>query len=477
MKKWDIIGDIHGQSAKLEGLLAKLGYHETGGVYRHPQRRVLFLGDYIDRGPDVRRVLQIVRAMVEADEAVALAGNHEVNAVHYHTKGPDGQPLRPHSEEKAAQHAATLEQFADCPEEWNEWLEWFAKLPLFFETEDFRAIHACWSDRHIEDVRNRNLTDPVFLFAAADKQQPEGRAMQILIKGPELDLPPGVTLQDKNGTQRKTMRVRWWNLRQGPSLYSSLVMPPGSPAPEGSASEAELEEIPDYPPDAKPVFVGHYWLGHPSGVAPLAANVVCLDFSAGADGPLVACRWNGSISASEYYTSPHEDVLVFDIGEELDRYFDDSSRNLVGQPRIVIYLGGPASGKTTLRRKWHSHGYVVVDAAEIFLNLSRGSYYDFPGPFVGLLDVIGQNVAARAVAERRNIVTEIIGTDYEQAKGLFDAMTSIGYSIEAKAITCDIETAMQRNASRGDDSISAYYCEPFQRSWLQRAATALLSRG
>jgi len=137
MKKWDIIGDIHGQSAKLEGLLAKLGYHESGGVYRHPQRRVLFLGDYIDRGPDVRRVLQIVRAMVEAGEAVALAGNHEVNAVHYHTAGPNGQPLRPHSEEKAAQHAATLEQFADCPEEWNEWLGWFSKLPLFFETEDY----------------------------------------------------------------------------------------------------------------------------------------------------------------------------------------------------------------------------------------------------------------------------------------------------------------------------------------------------
>ena len=208
MKGWDIIGDIHGHSAKLEGLLAKLGYRESGGVYRHPQRRVLFLGDYIDRGPDVRRVLQIVRAMVEAGEAVALAGNHEVNAVHYHTKGPNGQPLRPHSKEKAAQHAATLEQFADCPEEWNEWLGWFSKLPLFFETEDFRAIHACWSDKHIENVRNRDLTDTAFLFAAADKHQPEGRAVEILIKGPELALPPGVTLRDKNGTERKTMRVR-----------------------------------------------------------------------------------------------------------------------------------------------------------------------------------------------------------------------------------------------------------------------------
>ena len=477
MKGWDIIGDIHGQAAKLEGLLSKMGYRESDGVYRHPDRRILFLGDYIDRGPSVRRVLQIVRAMVEAGEAVALAGNHEVNAVHYHTAGPDGQPLRPHSKEKAQQHAATMEQFADCPEEWNEWLGWFSKLPLFFETEDFRAIHACWSEKHIEDVRNRDLTDTAFLFAAADKRLPEGQAMEILVKGPELALPPGITLRDKNGVERKNMRVRWWNLRDGDSSYGSLVMPPGSHAPEGAASEEELSDIPDYPPTAKPVFIGHYWLAHPNGVAPLADNVVCLDYSAGADGPLVACRWNGSIGASEYHTSPHEHVHIFDIGEEMDRYFDDSSLPLIGQPRLVIYLGGVASGKTTLRQKWHSRGHVLVDAAEIFLNLSRGSYYDFPGPFTGLLHIIGKSVAARAVAERRNIVTELIGSNYEETKDLFEAMTSIGYGIEAKAITCDIETAMRRNASRGEDSISAYYCEPFQRSWLQGAATAQLSRG
>ena len=49
MKKWDIIGDIHGHSAKLEGLLAKLGYRESGGLYRHPQRRVLFLGTHTSK--------------------------------------------------------------------------------------------------------------------------------------------------------------------------------------------------------------------------------------------------------------------------------------------------------------------------------------------------------------------------------------------------------------------------------------------
>ena len=69
MKGWDIIGDIHGHSAKLEGLLAKLGYHESGGVYRHPHRRVLFLGDYIDRGPEPVRSVALVRELCDAGVA------------------------------------------------------------------------------------------------------------------------------------------------------------------------------------------------------------------------------------------------------------------------------------------------------------------------------------------------------------------------------------------------------------------------
>jgi Calcineurin-like phosphoesterase len=315
MKKWDIIGDIHGQASKLETLLGLLGYIECDGVYRHPERRVLFVGDYIDRGPAIRRVLQIVRAMVDAGEAVALAGNHEVNAVHYHTLGPDGQPLRRHSREKVDQHAATLEQFAGCEREWNEWLGWFVRLPLFFETDDFRAIHACWSDEHIKDVCGRELTDREFLFATADKSRPEGRAITILVKGPELALPPGVTLKDKNGVERKSMRLRWWNLPQETASYAALVMPPGSPAPEGSASKEELLGVPDYPSNAKTVFCGHYWLPYEGHVAALAGNIVCMDYSAGKDGPLVACRWNNSLEKSEFRVTRATPTLLCSIGE------------------------------------------------------------------------------------------------------------------------------------------------------------------
>ena len=50
----DIIPDIHGQAAKLRASLDTLGWRRGPAGWRHPSpgRRILFLGDFIDRGPD-----------------------------------------------------------------------------------------------------------------------------------------------------------------------------------------------------------------------------------------------------------------------------------------------------------------------------------------------------------------------------------------------------------------------------------------
>ncbi|MER8029734.1 polynucleotide kinase-phosphatase [Streptomyces bauhiniae] len=71
---FDIIGDIHGCSAELEALLAKLGYAD--GV--HPEgRTAVFVGDLVDRGPDSPAVLRRVMGMVAAGNALCVPGNHE----------------------------------------------------------------------------------------------------------------------------------------------------------------------------------------------------------------------------------------------------------------------------------------------------------------------------------------------------------------------------------------------------------------
>lgn len=172
----------------------------------------------------------------------------------------------------------------------------------------------------------------------------------------------------------------------------------------------------------------------------------------------------------------NERVSLFDIGAEIARCFDDSSIPRGEEPRIVILMGGIASGKTTIRKERYSTGYVVVDAADIFLSLSRGGVYPFPEAFVQPMELIGDAVARRAVSERRHIVMESTGMEFEPTQALIETMTAIGYRVSVQAVVCDIEEAWRRNTSRGNDDISCYYAEPFHRRWLLEAAKAALER-
>ncbi len=78
---FDIIGDIHGCADELEALLSKLGYEtdSRAGAYAHPAgRRLVFLGDIVDRGPRILDTYRLVRATVQAGNALCLPGNHEI---------------------------------------------------------------------------------------------------------------------------------------------------------------------------------------------------------------------------------------------------------------------------------------------------------------------------------------------------------------------------------------------------------------
>jgi serine/threonine protein phosphatase 1 len=72
------IGDIHGSLDKLRSLLARCEHDAAGAPMR-----LVFIGDYIDRGPDSRGVIEHVMALQErlADRVVALMGNHEAMAL------------------------------------------------------------------------------------------------------------------------------------------------------------------------------------------------------------------------------------------------------------------------------------------------------------------------------------------------------------------------------------------------------------
>src|SRR3954447_13531158 len=122
---YDLIGDIHGHADELVQLLETLGYQKKLGAYRHPERKVIFLGDFIDRGPKIRQVLEMVRPMIEEGNALSVMGNHELNALAYHTDDPEspGEFLRPHTDQNTHQHRQTIEQLK--PQELRSYLDWF----------------------------------------------------------------------------------------------------------------------------------------------------------------------------------------------------------------------------------------------------------------------------------------------------------------------------------------------------------------
>ncbi len=290
---YDLIGDIHGQHGKLTALLHHLGYLPQGHTFRHPGgRKVIFLGDYIDRGPRIRETLHLVRGMVDAGDALAIMGNHEFNAVCYATPDGKGDYLRSHEPKNVKQHSATLNQFVGHEREWGQWLAWMKHLPFFLELGGMRAVHACWDAERMSLLHGRTLLDLAFLRAATTGGTAEFLAIENVLKGPELDLPEGEVLEDKEGVPRTKIRARWWNLRKG-ITFGEIAMPSGMKTAKPLTDQA-LQALPNYPETAAPVFCGHYWIPPTTPKQPLARNIACLDYcGALADHPLIAYRWDG----------------------------------------------------------------------------------------------------------------------------------------------------------------------------------------
>ncbi len=304
---YDLIGDIHGHAQELEALLAQLGYRELNGVYQHPDRRVIFLGDFIDRGPNIPRVIEIARSMVEHGRALAVMGNHEWNALAFHTADRQypGQFLRRHTDKNIHQHRATLDQLS--PRELTEALAWFRMLPMWLDLDGIRAVHACWDEPSMQllnEARDGStiITDD-FLHAASEEASPLFTALETVLKGKEIPLPNGVTFADKDGHIRKRMRARWYADPVG-QTYQSYALT-NEITCEFPLEESVIQSSPSYPTDAVPVFFGHYWL-RAEQPAILAPNAACLDYSVAKQGFLCAYRWNGerTLSNDHFVWSP-----------------------------------------------------------------------------------------------------------------------------------------------------------------------------
>ena len=282
----DIIPDLHADPERLARTLDRVG----------TQTRLAFLGDFIDApeqahgSADDAGVLERVRDLVERDRAIAIMGNHELNAILFHRTRGDGAPMRARDDKNCAQHKSFLDRFGTGTSEATAWTQWFLEtLPLWRELDGLRLVHACWSPADIACIAQRRpdgFLKPEDLEEVGEKTTPFASAVDRLLTGPELSLPDGHTFIDAHGHERSEMRVAWW--REGARSWRELALTNIDPArlPDGEPDRLS-EHLITYPAEASPVLFGHYKM---VGAPVLEqANAACLDY------PAAPCvyQWRG----------------------------------------------------------------------------------------------------------------------------------------------------------------------------------------
>lgn len=287
-KKLDFIGDIHGNAQKLLLLLNKLGYEKLHEGWSHNEgRQVMVLGDFINVGNDSKLVLQILFGMWSNNVAQIIIGNHEYYlAWNYYKYGnaifEENGPLE-------KEYKKLLNEFRNDVTLFSKYMEWLCTLPLYIEREEFRAVHAYWSDENFQILEKyKNLQD-IFNNIDGLKKKKANLLKQSInetIIGKQVVLFPSC-----NNKNILKFRIKWWTNVYGKMLPECIVVHKSVQCPGLIITPSLLPGFKIYNSYEKPVFFGHYWLKRMPYL--ISNNICCLDFGAAKGGYLAAYKWNG----------------------------------------------------------------------------------------------------------------------------------------------------------------------------------------
>jgi hypothetical protein len=282
-----------------------MDYELIDGTWQHPERKAIFVGDLIDRGPRQIDSVMIAKRMVEGGHAHIVMGNHEFNAIAYATPNPNkpGDFLRTHwgklGRKNRKQHKVFLSGVGKNSTRHKECVDWFKTIPLWLEIGGIRVIHAYWNLLAMENLRgklgpNNTVTDEL-MVTMSTKGHDDYHDLEILIKGPEIEMPEGLSYKDKDGIARRSARFAWWDPKASTFDVAARI-PDNCTAIDGTPfPELPAVPIPSGNPapygDTIPLFFGHYWCT--DGDEIISDHAMCVDYSAGKGGPLKAYRWNG----------------------------------------------------------------------------------------------------------------------------------------------------------------------------------------
>lgn len=337
----DVVGDVHGEFDALVRLLQALGYDADG---RHREgRRLVFVGDLGDRGPDSPAVYDLAIRLHAAGRAQAVLGNHELNLLRGAVKDGNGWFFE-------RDHDRANGRFTDsrrvAPVDRERIRRFAAVLPVALERDDLRVVHAAWHDASLErfaqDLAHGPYSSIYRQFAAeaeriedrarlADEAEREQSTFGHLLSDPDAEVPllTGIGACDVHYQMSNPLRV----------VTSGIEQLAGRPF-WASGKWRMVDRVPwwrDYDATQAVVF-GHYWRwpdpptrglfskGNPDPFEDVAPdewlgprrNAFCTDYSVGVryaerrerpDGPwltrLGAVRWP-------------EGRLIYDNGRDLE---------------------------------------------------------------------------------------------------------------------------------------------------------------
>lgn len=322
----DVIGDVHGEIEALESLLSHLGYDPRG---RHPDdRKLVFLGDLVDRGPDSPAVVRLVRTAMEEGGAQCVLGNHELNLLRNERKHGNAWFFGEEEPMGARLKGRFRSVKVESQTERDEMLRFFGLLPVALESEGLRVVHACWDDTAIDTARQ---ADRAAFLAAPNPEtwedEPREKKLEDMKErlGDQTAGPPHFDTDLAKFQLRKQLASAANVLLSGPEQVISSRRPFFAGGQWRFLERRRWWE--KY--TGTPVIVGHYWRKRrPTGRAGAmpdvdpeffwgAGYVYCNDFSVGrrfverAQGILGA--FMGSLGAVRY----PEWQLVFDDGESI----------------------------------------------------------------------------------------------------------------------------------------------------------------
>lgn len=334
----DIIGDVHGEFAAFRNLLRHLGYDAEG---LHPEaRKIVFVGDLCDRGPDSPRMLEWFKKAHEAGRAWMVLGNHELNLLADDPKDGSGWFFDSRAEKDAANYAPWQRLPASGRAAVKAWL---AEQPLVLERADIRIVHAAWLPETfacLEEAAGESLPEQYRRFDRELIQtlqtaswytdyQAEQAQYGAVAEYPHTPPPPMPATAQYDLARSRAHPIR--ALSSGVECLAEQMFYAGG----RWRGTCRMPWWNEYAEDT-PVVIGHYWRMWHTTANPVAAersllptqgnawhglkrNVFCVDFSIGAS-------WRARKQPEQYAAESFrlaalrwpERVLVFDNGESVD---------------------------------------------------------------------------------------------------------------------------------------------------------------